>query len=57
MPTLTGTPVSAGVGVGPLVVIGPAPVVAGGRNAPEQADAGISGLAARLADREGAALR
>ena len=57
MPTLTGTPVSAGVGVGPLVVIGPAPVVAGGRNAPEQADAGTSGLAARLADREGAALR
>jgi hypothetical protein len=57
MPTLTGTPVSAGVAVGPLVDIGPAPVVPGGRNAPEQADAGISGLAARLADREGAALR
>ena len=31
MHTLTGTPASAGVAIGPLVVIRPAPVVAGGR--------------------------
>jgi PEP-utilising enzyme, N-terminal. len=46
MHTLTGTPASAGVAIGPLVVIGPAPVVAGGRIGPEQADAEIARLAA-----------
>ena len=45
MNTLTGTPASAGVAIGPLVVIRPSPVVAGGRIAPEQADAEIARLA------------
>ena len=48
MHTLTGTPASAGVAIGPLVVIGPAPVVAGGRIAPEQADAEVARLAAAM---------
>jgi phosphoenolpyruvate-protein phosphotransferase len=48
MHTLTGTPASAGVAIGPLVVIGPAPVIAGGRIAPEQADAEIARLAAAM---------
>ena len=48
MHTLTGTPASAGVAIGPLVVIGPAPVVAGGRIGPEQADAEIARLAAAM---------
>lgn len=48
MHTLTGTPASAGVAIGPLVVIGPAPVVAGGRIGPEQADAEIARLAASM---------
>ena len=45
MNTLTGTPASAGVAIGPLVVIRPSPVVAGGRIPPEQADAEIARLA------------
>jgi phosphoenolpyruvate-protein phosphotransferase len=48
MHTLTGTPASAGVAIGPLVVIGPAPVVAGGRIAPEQADAEVARLATAM---------
>jgi len=48
MHTLTGTPASAGVAIGPLVAIGPAPVVAGGRIAPEQADAEVARLAAAM---------
>ena len=48
MHTLTGTPASAGVAIGPLVVIGPAPVIAGGRIAPEQADAEVARLAAAM---------
>jgi phosphoenolpyruvate-protein phosphotransferase len=49
MHTLSGTPASAGVAIGPLVVIRPAPVVAGGRVAPEQADAEIARLATAMA--------
>jgi len=48
MHTLTGTPASAGVAIGPLVAIGPAPVVAGGRIAPEQADAEVARLATAM---------
>ena len=48
MHTLTGTPASAGVAIGPLVAIGPAPVVAGGRIAPEQTDAEVARLAAAM---------
>jgi len=48
MHTLTGTPASAGVAIGPLVVIGPAPVIAGGRIAPEQADAEVARLATAM---------
>jgi phosphoenolpyruvate-protein phosphotransferase len=48
MHTLTGTPASAGVAIGPLVVIGPAPVIVGGRIAPEQADAEVARLAAAM---------
>jgi len=48
MHTLTGTPASAGVAIGPLVVIRPAPVVAGGRIPPEQADAEIVRLATAM---------
>ena len=48
MHTLTGTPASAGVAIGPLVVIRPAPVVSGGRISPEQADAEIARLATAM---------
>jgi phosphoenolpyruvate-protein phosphotransferase len=48
MHTLTGTPASAGVAIGPLFVIRPAPVVAGGHITPEQADAEIARLAAAM---------
>ena len=44
MHTLTGTPASAGVAIGPLVVIRPAPVVAGGRIQPGQEAAEIARL-------------
>ena len=48
MHTLTGTPASAGVAIGPLVVIQLAPVITGGRIAPEHADAEISRLATAM---------
>ena len=48
MQRLTGTPASAGVAIGPLAVIRPAPVVASGRIAPEQADAEIARLVAAM---------
>ena len=44
MHTLTGTPASAGVAIGPLVVIRPAPVIAGGRIQPGQEAAEIARL-------------
>jgi len=48
MQMLTGTPASAGVAIGPLAVIRPAPVVASGRIGPEQADAEIARLVAAM---------
>jgi phosphoenolpyruvate-protein phosphotransferase len=48
MHMLTGTPASAGVAIGPLVVIRPPPFVAGGRISSEQADAEIARLAAAM---------
>lgn len=48
MHTLSGTPASPGVAIGPLLVIRPAPVVAGGRIAPGQADAEIARLGAAM---------
>ncbi len=44
MHTLTGTPASAGVAIGPLVVIRPAAVAAGGRILPGQEAAEIARL-------------
>ena len=48
MQTLTGTPASAGVAIGPLAVIRPAPIVAGGRIPAGQADAEIARLRAAM---------
>jgi phosphoenolpyruvate-protein phosphotransferase len=48
MHVLTGTPASAGVAIGPLVVIRPAPAVAGGRIEPGQVEGEIARLATAM---------
>ncbi len=49
MRTLHGTPASPGVARGPVVVVRPGPVVAGGSITPDQADAEVARLEAAMA--------